>query len=347
MPEIEKSVTVCAGSEPLGTERLTLRRLPGGGLGVLRRGQVFARQPGGAIDIASRFDVPAACERLADSAPEAAALWTVSTDDPPLLLVHGDEMARDAALAALQNAGASVRASGPYLAGSQSPEAAPDWFIVPEGLSRSDLQTLLAPALAVAPAPPLSDTERLAAAAERETLLRHALELLRQDARAAAETITGLAARLHDTETAWAEEGAARAAAEQLVEAARRAAPPTSAPALPTSSARRAAEELADAVAALLPRLTLLGGSREALAFGYRSRSAVLRALRELHERPDEVLAGWKIIRRAGSWRERHISNGQDDSGRLYARRGSAGAVEVLLSDKASQERDIVWLAKQ
>jgi hypothetical protein len=332
----------------LGTEVLTMWRLPSGGIGAMRKGQVFPLQPDSTIDISGVFHFPDQCAHLIEPPNDPIPVaWTLSADDPPLVLIQGDETARDALLAAVEAAGGRIWATGPYLAASQSLETAPDWFAVPERLSRPALQTALVAVCAASAPVEIPQGDRLTAAAEREAVLRQALERLRAETRSAADKISELAARLHETEIAWTEEATARAAAEQLAEAARQAAVPSGAPATPPASARRAAEELADAVAALLPRLNLLRGSRETLAFSFRNRTAVLRALRELQDRPSEVLTGWKMIRGAGSWRERHISNGQDDSGRLYARLNASGEVDVFLSGKGSQDRDIAWLAQQ
>jgi hypothetical protein len=53
----------------------------------------------------------------------------------------------------------------------------------------------------------------------------------------------------------------------------------------------------------------------------------------------------WKKLHGAPGWWERHVSNGQDDSGRIYARRGE-GSWEVLISHKSQQARDITWLER-
>jgi hypothetical protein len=54
----------------------------------------------------------------------------------------------------------------------------------------------------------------------------------------------------------------------------------------------------------------------------------------------------WKRIQGVPGWRERHVSNGQDDSGRIHAG-PHQGRWDLLVSHKAQQDRDISWLAKQ
>ena len=47
----------------------------------------------------------------------------------------------------------------------------------------------------------------------------------------------------------------------------------------------------------------------------------------------------------AAGWWERHVSDGQANTGRLYALYvGEAQLWDVLISDKAEQPRDMAWL---
>jgi hypothetical protein len=60
--------------------------------------------------------------------------------------------------------------------------------------------------------------------------------------------------------------------------------------------------------------------------------------------RPD----GWKALRGTERWWERHVSTGQDDSGRAYARFDPIRRRwELLLGWKADQTRDIGWLKRK
>ena len=54
------------------------------------------------------------------------------------------------------------------------------------------------------------------------------------------------------------------------------------------------------------------------MAGEFADRRSLYRALVELSA--DTLGRQWKVIRGAPGWRERHVSNGRDDSGRLYAR---------------------------
>ena len=92
----------------------------------------------------------------------------------------------------------------------------------------------------------------------------------------------------------------------------------------------------------LLPRLSLLGDSMGFVVAEMSDRKALFRYLRELHERSQGMPAGWKGVQGADGWWERHVSTGQDDAGRIYARKGAADARwSVLISHKGDQSRDI------
>jgi hypothetical protein len=54
----------------------------------------------------------------------------------------------------------------------------------------------------------------------------------------------------------------------------------------------------------------------------------------------------WKKIRGAMGWWERHVSDGQDDSGRIYACL-ARDRWHLLVSHKSQQARDIDWLSRQ
>jgi hypothetical protein len=95
------------------------------------------------------------------------------------------------------------------------------------------------------------------------------------------------------------------------------------------------------------PLRRLLRDSLTVASVEFRDRTAFYRALRELAEGGARLPPAWKKVRGAEEWWERHVSTGEDDSGRAYARALPGGAGwDVLLSDKGSQDRDMVWLRK-
>jgi hypothetical protein len=109
----------------------------------------------------------------------------------------------------------------------------------------------------------------------------------------------------------------------------------------------RLMEELGAALAALRPDVLLLRDSLQVVVGEFAGRGGFYRALQELPPaggRPD----GWKALRGADRWWERHVSTGQDDGGRAYAQFDpNTRRWGVLLGWKAEQARDIEWLRRQ
>jgi len=117
-------------------------------------------------------------------------------------------------------------------------------------------------------------------------------------------------------------------------------------PALPARSTRTY-DEVKGVLAALRPDVVLLRDSLQ-VAFGeFPSRAGFYGVLNDLPTsgaRPD----GWKKLRGAEHWWECHVSTGQNDHGRAYARfDGLKRQWSVLLSIKKAQGHDILWLQAQ
>lgn len=113
------------------------------------------------------------------------------------------------------------------------------------------------------------------------------------------------------------------------------------------AAAAKLHQELTDALSALRPDVRLARDSWIVVAAEFRDRSPFWRAVNDLPRdggRPD----GWKAFRSAERWWERHLSTGQDDTGRAYARFDPVGrAWDLLVSWKADQGTDKAWLQKQ
>jgi hypothetical protein len=107
---------------------------------------------------------------------------------------------------------------------------------------------------------------------------------------------------------------------------------------------RIAQDDIVKMITALRPDLEFLRDSTTVLWGEYADRAGFCRAMNELGT--GGMTSSWRKIRGAPGWWERHISNGQDDAGRIYAR-SRLGRWELLVSHKGQQERDIVWLRKQ
>ena len=62
---------------------------------------------------------------------------------------------------------------------------------------------------------------------------------------------------------------------------------------------------------------------------------------------PESWRSLWKSVQGAAGWSERHVSDGQANTGRLYALYVSeTQRWDVRISDKAEQPRDVAWLRK-
>jgi len=80
----------------------------------------------------------------------------------------------------------------------------------------------------------------------------------------------------------------------------------------------------------------------------FANRRTLYRTLQELQETKEGRPANWKKVQGVDGWWERHMSNGQDDSGRAYAKwDGTERRWDVLISHKGEQARDMAWLARQ
>jgi len=304
----------------------TLRDLPDGRSGAVWRGVVYPLLPG------DRIDVSVAEPEAAPEQPFAV----LAGEDSTWVLVRGLAGALAEAQVRLEAAGIRVSRSGRWL-GDTVGDVTFDWFLRCEGMLGPDrVGEVLGRGSVV------GDT----AEARVAVLEQHLLEMRAELAR--------LAEQLHDaarqplvvvqpaTPAAPERDTALEAALEKVRELQARldAVPPRPAPA-------RLQEELAAALAALRPGVILLRDSLQVVVGEFASRGAFYRILQELPVtggRPE----GWKALRGAERWWERHVSTGQDDSGRAYARFDSVSRRwDLLLGWKGEQARDIEWLRRK
>ena len=68
-----------------------------------------------------------------------------------------------------------------------------------------------------------------------------------------------------------------------------------------------------------MPNVNLLRDSLTVAASEYASRKALYRALSELASVEGRLPPNWKSVQGAAGWWERHLSDGQSNTGRLYA----------------------------
>lgn len=343
------TIRVLDAGEPVEDAKLRLMRLPDGRLGALWRGQVFPLAADGSIDIAGPFEPTDACRPL-PTAPGTQGWSLLEGHEEAVLLLQGDALTRDAALAALRAAGLSAIRAYPAL----NPDLEADWSIrllIPrEGPPLRERIAALLGESAVEPTPP-STEERLRlrlleqqmqrVLAERDRL-RAEVEMLR---RAQTEALSGKERNPALERVRELEREVERAHAE--IEALQKALADAEARVRPGSRAddtrlhRRLAAEI-EAFLEAFPRIELVGDSILTLLTDYSARTSVYRVLSEL-ERGVELHRRFKPVRGADGWWECHVSTGHDDSGRIYIR----WAVErwrVLVSIKEAQKRDLAWL---
>jgi hypothetical protein len=316
--------------------------LPDGREGAIWRGLAFALADG-AIDAQSQGFAPDECRRSAPPPPYA----TRATVGGFYVLLQGSVIERDDAARACERAGLAVVRSGRYL-GEPVSGLSPDWFlrlsVEPDVTNLERLASALGAPSTVGQASGDLRDRTLAWALEEALSRLQAAEAAQSEMRVwrdhAAET-----ERQAEADSASLEAAQQEAAEARRVLAALRAESATR----PTlKSARGVADEIEDALAALLPRIVLVRDSLDVVATEFSSRQAFYRALAEIDRGEQGLPAEWKSVKGASGWIERHVSTGENNAGRLYARLDrSDRRWNVLASFKLAQSLDIDWLKKQ
>lgn len=329
-------VPVFDDGEPVEVARLPILELADGRPGALWRGQVFPLRPDGSIDIAGPFVT------VEDCLPRRAAPggWSLLGEGgEAVLLLAGGVVERDRALAALRAADIGTLGVVPAL----DPDLEADWVVRLEPASigpeaEARLREVLDGILGGPPP---------AAEALRGRLLELQLDRLRAEnerLREELEQARAAAASTIEARPAAILPAASESSSLQLEPVSIGGGTVPAAP-VPTAAAgrERLVRRLGEEVAALLsafPRIELLGDSRLTLLTCYRDRRAVYRVLGEL-DRGEPLQRRFKPVRGCEAWQECHVSTGQDDSGRIYVRRGPEDRWQVLVSLKEAQRRDV------
>lgn len=347
------SIDVYENEQLLETLTCRATRLSGETLGVIWRGLAYPVLKGNRIDITGPAVVPGAAQ--ADQSPRQflGRFAIIEGAGDAYLLIEGSVLDCEQAAARLAAAGVRVIRTGRYL-GDPVDDLLADWFvrleIGPAGSGSltqrvgTILDEVLSPAGTGGSAAELRlrlIESELASAKAREAALRsevarltwslaerHASDVA-QEGRARAE--------FDVLQQALIEEARSRATAEAMVlEVAQQ---PRAAP------SGRLKDEITGVFESLLPRIRLLRSSLDVVAAEYSDRRFLYVALAELTGKVDGMPANWKKLKGPGDWLERHISNGLDDAGRIYARLNREDRVwDVLVSHKGEQSRDIAWL---
>jgi len=357
-------IDVREGPDILETRRCRAMLMPDGRVGAVWRGLVYPVREGNHIDINGEALPPAACIAGIAAPPADAGFALIEGDGEAYLLLAGPASVREEASASLRASGITVLRVGRYLGDAVDGFAA-DWFIrFEKPISNEPLDHLLAGVLGRRRAQEQTESEtpsearvrllrdELARARGREAALRSELTA----ARAAARTVNGAdaadapSAELAEAQRLREEAEAGRIAAEAALDAARaelevvRATPAASHQPPPRT---RLHNEISDVLGSLLPNLSLLRDSLTVAASEYTSRKALYRSLSELAGVEGRLPPNWKSVQGASGWWERHVSDGQANTGRLYAMYiAAARRWDVLISDKGEQPRDMAWLRR-
>lgn len=352
-------VSVFDGAHFVETRTCVPEPTPDGRPGVLYRGLVHPLLEGERIDLSGPAFVPGdgGGARPAGPAPARTRRAVVRGDSSGYVLVEGSVADRESAAAAIREAGASVARAGRYL-GAALGDLAPDWFVrfdlngapfeavetavgavkqVSEGSAESAAELrvrLLAAELAQARA-------RIAALEADNARLRvERAEASAAAAAADADALARLEAERAALQDALVAESRARVVAEALAGETTTVAPRPEAP-------RGLTAEIETVLRVVTPRVRLVRDSLSFAAVELRDRGALYRALAQLEAADAGWPPGWKKLQAANGWWERHLSDGSSDAGRLYARLDpSDRSVDVLVSTKGEQARDIAWLRR-
>ncbi len=347
-------VTVNDGSEILDERECRVVTLPDGRPAALWRGLAYP-VCNGVIDISGQGVPPAVCREV-ESAGSPSSYALRGTAGGLYVMLQGSVTDAELAAAKLKASGLSVARLGRYL-GEGIPGFDADWFLRLTADPTKDVQEKIAAVLGASPTwrDERGLRERLLAAEleralERDAEAKAALSRLKtaqdeaafQGEAAALNRVQAEAERqLREFAEAHASQAQRRVDELEAERAALRGAPGK-------RSDRAIADEFDVVLEALLPRIKLLRDTRDVVVFGYSSRQGVYQALSELDRSTREISSAWKSVQGVSPWIERHVSDGQDNTGRAYARLDrSDRRWEVLISYKVDQTKDIDWLRRR
>lgn len=357
-------VNIRDGLQLLDVRQCRIVVLPDGTRGAVWRGLAYPLRPDDSIEVTDAAVPPSACRQTA-SEPISIAHALIEGSEEAWLIVAGSVTDRDWAAGRLKEGGITVLRTGPWL-GDPVDGIAADWFVrflrPTIGEPLPDLLTKLV-GMPASPRTAPGETRlrlveaELASARQREALLRRQLARTQEATQLATSVVDPEVQMLRE---ALAAESALRASAEAALASANVAlaqvttetAGVTPVPASrvrpPSSSGRRVADEVATVLATFLPRVHLLRDGLTVISAEFRERGSLYRAISELQPPPARLSSSWKKLQGADGWWERHVSTGEDDSGRVYARwEVSDQRWAVLVSHKGDQTRDIGWLRRQ
>ena len=340
MITVEIEVAVMDGERLVQRWPCRAETLPDGSQGAWWRGVLYPLLPdageGGSINVG----IPVAQPTLAGHA-------VLAGDEASWVLIYGDSAALESARSALTREGISVQRHGRWL-GEPVNEHNFDFFLRCDGrLDPGFVARVLATpgrrAAEVEPAVQLGLLEQRLADMRGELAGLRAV-LSRMEQASAASPLKQQAPELPtQTMVPYAElqEALARAEAFEVRLAASPQPPPASRGTLKLKT------EFDEVLAALRPDILLLRDTLVVITGEFANRTGTLRAIAELSvsgSRPE----GWKMLRGAERWWERHVNTGRNDLGRAYARFDTQTRCwGLLVGMKGSQAQDVDWLSKK
>ncbi|MGJ5154154.1 hypothetical protein [Bradyrhizobium sp. HKCCYLR1023] len=350
-------IAILNGGQLFETRACELVLLPDGRQGAIWRGLAYPLAlPDHRIEINNEAFPPGACVPSRAQHAAQTNFAVIEGVDEAYILLSGTVTDCEKASNRLKASGYEVIRTGRYL-GDPVEEFEADWFvriIRPSG-SGDELSTTLGQVLGGHSAErdnhktlgeyraQLVATE-LASAKAREAALRVEIARLKLESASAADTqaqIEELQLAVDLEREARQQADLAAAEAQDLLNTARQDRPPP-------RPAGKIKDEIDVVLATLIPEVRLMRDSLNVVAAEFSNRRALYRALAELRTASGRMPPSWKKLKGLEQWWERHMSDGQDDAGRIYVRFSAADRLwDVLISHKSEQTRDITWLARQ
>jgi hypothetical protein len=348
-------IAIYDGATEQERRRCRVVGLPDGRDGVFWRGLIYPLKGDLTIDISGEAFPPSSTSNAPAKSGATSSCALVDGDQESWVLVAGSAADQAAMAMRLRGAGIEIVRAGRYL-GEPADGVSADWYIrIIKPADPTALHQILSQ-IGVGPAslpsrdqPPAELRVRLlmaelAMSRARGANLLSELALVRAEAavrEGRADENATLKKAIEDEQRLRLEAEAAREAAEQALAAAPAR---EGQPAVPRGRTKLQ-DELAVVTQSFLPNLRLLRNSLGVAAMEYSDRTFLYRALAELRDTDGRLPPAWKVLQGVSAWWERHVSNGQDNTGRLYARFVNVERLWVVLSShKSEQPRDMIWL---
>ncbi|WP_316205341.1 hypothetical protein [Bradyrhizobium sp. SZCCHNS3004] len=349
-------IAIFNGDQLFETRACELVVLPDGRQGAIWRGLAYPLElPDHRIEIGSEAFAPNECIPRWARPAARRTFAVIEGVDEAYVLVSGAITDCEEASSRLKGAGYEVIRTGRYL-GDPVEDFEADWFvrIVRPTVSSDALSTVLGAVFDDHVSERVSHqtlgeyraqliATELASAKAREAALRVEIARLNLESAKAAGTqaqIEELRRAVDLEREARQQADLAAAEAQESLNAARQNRPPP--------RVGKIRDEIEVVLAALIPEVRLIRDSLDVVAAEFINRRAFYRGLAELRTATARLPPTWKKLKGLEQWWERHMSDGQDDAGRIYVRFSATDRIwDVLISHKSEQSRDITWLDRQ